>query len=144
MHPYREPRPVPPTPWSARVRYALRRLRTPALVVIIAAGSTLGSLLALARFELAMERSEIGHYGGPPPLLASAAAFVMRTPKHCPTSMDLPDPVDALDPWEHAWVIECDKNGVSVRSAGSDGEFGTGDDIRDRYRGGPLDGGVSN
>ena len=67
--------------------------------------------------------------------IASAAEMYLSEHDDCPTVDKL---VEAKimskknrtdDAWDHPYTIECDEDGVVVKSAGPDGQSGTEDDI---------------
>jgi hypothetical protein len=59
-------------------------------------------------------------------------AWAAQHPGLCPTALDLVEGhrVPVVDPWGHMMTVQCAADGITVRSAGEDGELDTDDDIR--------------
>jgi general secretion pathway protein G len=68
--------------------------------------------------------------------IASASELYLSEHDNCPTTQELlSDKIidknkNTKDGWGNEFQIECDADGVTVRSAGPDGQMGTEDDIQ--------------
>jgi general secretion pathway protein G len=83
-----------------------------------------------------LKKAKIKQTSGDAKAVASAAELYMSDKDGCPTVQDLisekilDQKKNTKDAWGHDFSIECDQDGVTVRSAGPDGQMGSEDDIQ--------------
>ncbi len=84
----------------------------------------------------ALRRAKVKQTSGDAKAVASAAELYLSEHDNCPTVQDLVSEKildknkNTQDAWSHDFSIECDQDGVTVRSAGPDGQMGTEDDVQ--------------
>lgn len=82
-----------------------------------------------------MKKAKIKQTGTDAKTIASAASMYMAENDECPTVETLVSDkilnksTNTKDAWDNDFVIECDEDGATVRSAGPDGQMGSDDDI---------------
>ena len=83
-----------------------------------------------------LRKAKIKQTSGDAKAVASAAELYMSDKDSCPTVQELitekilDQKKNTKDAWGHDFSIECDQDGVTVRSAGPDGQMGSEDDIQ--------------
>jgi general secretion pathway protein G len=83
-----------------------------------------------------LKKAKIKQSSGDAKAVASAAELYLSEHDNCPTVQELiTDKIldqkkNTKDSWGHDFSIECDQDGVTVRSAGPDEQMGTEDDIQ--------------
>jgi general secretion pathway protein G len=102
------------------------------VMVIMALVATAAGFAILPR----LRKAKISQTSGDAKTISSAAELFMSEHDNCPTVQDLvTDKIldqkkNTKDAWGHDFSIECDQDGVTVKSAGPDGQMGTEDDIQ--------------
>lgn len=99
------------------------------IMALISGGVAMGVLRSMerARRDTTLTRART--------IQAATVGYLLDKPLDCPTLDDLlsanslDKTTDPNDGWHRQFRIECEGSTVHVRSAGSDGEFGTDDDI---------------
>ena len=119
-------------------RRARRRRQGFTLIEIMVVLVIMGAVASAVGFSVitSLKRSREKDAGTRARTIQSAVvAYLMDHPGACPTVDDmLKDDIldrttNAKDPWDHAYLIECEGSVVHVHSSGDDGQAGTEDDI---------------
>lgn len=104
------------------------------VVIIMAMIATGVALAVLPQMERARENDSRTRAAT---IRGGVEMYLSFTPgADCPSVQDLLDEeiiaanTNPKDGWDRDFAIECEGNNISVLSAGSDGEFGTEDDIQ--------------
>jgi general secretion pathway protein G len=117
---------------SARGREAMTLIEIMVVMVIMALVATAAGFAILP----ALKRAKIKQTSGDAKAVASAAELWLSDHDNCPTVQELvtekilDQKKNTKDSWGHDFSIECDQDGVTVRSAGPDEQMGTQDDIQ--------------
>jgi general secretion pathway protein G len=117
---------------ARRSREAMTLIEIMVVMVIMALVATAAGFAILPQ----LRKAKIKQTSGDAKMVASAAELYLSEHDNCPTVQELitdktlDQKRNTKDAWAHDFSIECDQDGVTVRSAGPDGQMGTEDDIQ--------------
>lgn len=83
-----------------------------------------------------LKKAKVKQTAGDAKSIASAAELYLTEHENCPTVDELvaekviAKNKNTKDAWNNAFTIECDEDGVTVKSPGPDGQMGNEDDIQ--------------
>jgi general secretion pathway protein G len=115
-----------------RSREGMTLIEIMVVMVIMALVATAAGFAILPQ----LRKAKIKQTSGDAKAVASAAELYMSDKDSCPTVQELitekilDQKKNTKDAWGHDFSIECDQDGVTVRSAGPDGQMGSEDDIQ--------------
>jgi len=115
-----------------RSREGMTLIEIMVVMVIMALVATAAGFAILPQ----LKKAKIKQTSGDAKAIASAAELYLSEHDNCPTVQELvSDKIldqkkNTKDGWNHDFSIECDQDGVTVRSAGPDGQMGNDDDIQ--------------
>jgi general secretion pathway protein G len=119
-------------PPRRRNREAMTLIEIMVVMVIMALVATAAGFAILPQ----LRKARVKQTSGDAKAIASAAELYLSEHDNCPTVQELisekilDQKKNTKDSWGHDFSIECDQDGVTVRSAGPDEQMGTQDDIQ--------------
>jgi general secretion pathway protein G len=117
---------------TRRSREGMTLIEIMVVMVIMALVATAAGFAILPQ----LRKAKIKQTSGDAKAIASACELYLSEHDDCPTTQTLVSEKildknkNTKDGWGNEFAIECDQDGVTVRSAGPDGQMGTEDDIQ--------------
>jgi general secretion pathway protein G len=115
-----------------RSREGMTLIEIMVVMVIMALVATAAGFAILPQ----LRKAKIKQTSSDAKAIASASELYLSEHDNCPTMQELVTEKimdknkNTKDGWGNEFAIECDQDGVTVRSSGPDGQMGTEDDIQ--------------
>src|SRR5262249_18394615 len=126
--------------WGKKVKALRRKKRLEGMtlveiMVVVIIMTLIASAVGVAVFQQKKKADIKDSRMGAAAVSSASVLWISEHAGQCPSVQQLMDDGDldahkrTKDAWDHDFTIECNDDGVTVKSAGPDGQMGTEDDI---------------